>query len=168
MVQVTPGHERAAVRRITRVAGDAIQECFAVRQQMPYREAGRWTLREQVMFPGYVFAVVRDVDLFRERMELAGPYNRLLEGAQLQSGRQVRTLEPQEAAFIAQFGGAEHVVGMSCGDIVNGTVVVREGPLKGRTALIEKIDRHHRMAQLRVGMLGRRGVRVGLEVVTKT
>ena len=78
-------------------------------------------------------------------------------------------LAPDEVAWLEAFTTAKtHVVEMSQGVIEGDTVMVTEGPLKGREALITKIDRHKRLAYLDMHMFGRtKSVRIGLEIVRK-
>ena len=86
----------------------------------------------------------------------------------LGAGDAIFSLTSEEAAFVSEFGGADHVVGMSQGVIEDGRTVVRSGPLRGREGLVRKIDRHKRVAYLDVGLLDQARVRVGLEITRKT
>lgn len=164
---MTPGHERAQARRAARVAGDSLIDGFVLYRQALRRFEGAWYLREEVMFPGYVFLVTADRTALAERLDLLAPSARLV-GA----GGAVATLSDEEVAFVRDFGGARHVVEMSRGAIVDGRLVASEGPLAGREHLVAKIDRHKRIAflDIRTGAaLGGGGaVRVGLEVVSKS
>ena len=57
---------------------------------------------------------------------------------------------------------------MSTGVIEGDRVIVTDGPLVGREALISKIDRHKRLAYLDMRMFGRiKTIKVGLEIVRK-
>ena len=102
-----------------------------------------------------------------EQLDLLAPSAHLVG-----TGGAVATLSDEEVAFVRDFGGARHVVEMSRGAIVDGRLVVSEGPLAGREHLVAKIDRHKRIAflDIRTGAaLGGGGaVRVGLEVVSKS
>lgn len=165
-LQVTPGHERALARRAARVACDSLTDSFVLYRQALRRFEGAWHLREEVMFPGYVFLVTTDRVALAEQLELLVPAARLV-GA----GDAVATLDDEEVAFVRDFGGARRVVEMSRGSIVDGRLVVREGPLAGREQLVAKIDRHKRIAFLNIrtgAALGGGAVRVGLEVVSKS
>lgn len=163
-LQVTPGHEQAAVRRVRRVAGDALLDCFVLGCQAPVRRDGAWDVCERPLFPGYLFLVTADPDLLRDRLSLLGaPFVRLV-----QADGRVSVLSPGEVAFIQEFGGRSRVVAMSRGRIVDGVLRVDEGPLRGREPLVAKVDRHRRCARLGLGVLGTPSVTVGLEVVSKT
>lgn len=163
---MAPGHERALARRAARVARDALADCFVLYRQALRRFEGAWHLCEEVMFPGYVFLVTADRTALAEQLGLLAPAARLV-GA----GKAVATLDDDEVAFVRDFGGLQHVVGMSTGVIVDGRLTVYEGPLAGREHLVAKIDRHRRTAflDIRTGAaLGGGAVRVGLEVVSKS
>lgn len=145
------------------VGPDLLRDCFPLSCQLLKRQQGTWRLVTEVMFPGYVFLATDDIDAVRERLKLSTSFARLL-GA----GDAIFSLKPEEAAFVSEFGGADHVVGMSEGMIEDGRTVVRSGPLRGRAGLIRKIDRHKRMAYLDIGLLDQTRVRVGLEITSKT
>ena len=150
--------------RVSSLAGpDLLRECFPLSYQLLKKQQGTWRLVTEVMFPGYVFLSTGDIDAVRERLKLSTSFARLL-GA----GDAIFSLTPEEAAFVSEFGGAGHVVGMSEGVIEDGRTVVRSGPLRGREDLIRKIDRHKRVAFLDVGLLDQVRVRVGLEITRKT
>ena len=73
-------------------------------------------------------------------------------------------------AWLNAFAGDERrVVEMSEGIMEGSKVVVLRGPLRGHEAEIKRIDRHRRMAELEVSMLGRmKTIRLGLEIVSKS
>lgn len=148
--------------RMRGLAPDILRDCFVLERQALRRVQGAWTLAAEIMYPGYVFLVTNDSRALQERLKELPPFGRLLEtddGA-------LRTLDSHEVAFITSFGGPDHRVRLSRGAIVNGELVIHEGPLQGRTSLIRKIDRHKRVARLDIG--GAHTATVGLEVVSKS
>ena len=65
--------------------------------------------------------------------------------------------------------GEEHHFPMSRGYIQNGCMHVTEGPLKGKEPFIYKVDRHKRLARLKVPFIdGMRDMSMGLEIVSKS
>lgn len=164
VLQVVPGQEQSMAERAASLVGpELLSACFPLRYELLKKQQGAWRLVTEVMFPGYVFLATGDIDAVRERLKLSTSFARLL-GA----GDAIFSLTPEEAAFVSEFGGAEHVVGMSEGEIEDGRTIVRSGPLRGREDLIRKIDRHKRVAYLDVGLLDQVRVRVGLEITRKT
>lgn len=72
-----------------------------------------------------------------------------------------------------RIGDARHVIRMSVGDVVEGRLVVHEGALVGCEGLVAHVDRHRRSAWLQAADpvlrdASGRGLRVGLEVVSKS
>ena len=58
---------------------------------------------------------------------------------------------------------------MSTGYIENGVTHVTEGPLQGKEKLICRIDRHKRLAKLKVPLgIGRQQISAGLEIISKS
>ena len=164
VLQVVPGQEQSMAERAASLVGpELLSACFPLRYELLKKQQGAWRLVTEVMFPGYVFLATGDIDAVRERLKLSTSFARLL-GA----GDAIFSPTPEEAAFVSEFGGAGHVVGMSEGVIEDGRTVVRSGPLRGREDLIRKIDRHKRVAFLDVGLLDQVRVRVGLEITRKT
>lgn len=151
------------VRRVARVAGASLDDCFVLRRQALRRREGEWRLCDEVMFPGYVFLVSGDLPGLARDLDLLTSFAYLLN-----RNDAPLTLDEREVAFVRDFGGPRHTVALSRGSIADGRLTVDEGPLKGREHLVARIDRHRRVAYLRKGMLGEGSVRVGLEVVSKT
>lgn len=168
VLQVTPGREDVAARRVRAVAGDTACDCFALRRQTFFRERGVWGLRETLAYPGYLFAVVRDEDAFLDALSLIATDGiRLITSGPKGAGAPAR-LAVREARLIRELAGEIHVIEASVGRIVEGQLVVDRGPIRGREDLVTRIDRHRRSAWLDMGLLGSRSVSVALEVVSKT
>ena len=85
------------------------------------------------------------------------------------TGREIVPLTEEERRFLLDFGGEEQVVSLSEGIIENSVTKILSGPLKGKEALIRKIDRHKRKTWLEIEMFARKQeIQVGLEIVSKT
>lgn len=66
------------------------------------------------------------------------------------------------------FGKKGHIVDMSIGFIRGDKIYITEGPLQGKEGLIVKIDRHKRIAYLRLSMFNKETTtKVGLEIISK-
>ena len=75
---------------------------------------------------------------------------------------------PDEKQFLKRIQNEEHLTAMSKGIIIGDKVIVEEGPMCGLEALIKKIDRHHRIAEIESEICGRKArMRVGLEIIRK-
>lgn len=118
------------------------------------------------LLPGYVMAVARrgDLDKVAEALRRSPRFARLVGRAGA-----FTPLSDQEAAWICAFtqrGG--RTVEMSEGFVEGGRVVVTSGPLVGREALVRKVDRRRRTAEVELGICGRAvTVKVGLNLVKR-
>lgn len=75
----------------------------------------------------------------------------------------------QEKCHNTFAGNDRRVIEMSEGIVEGDKVIVLRGPLRGHEAEIKRIDRHRRMAELGVSMLGRmKTIRLGLEIISKS
>lgn len=163
VVSVAAGHEHAAADRIRAVAGDAAREVFVLKREVAYRVSGTWMTKQDVAYPGCVFVAVADADALHKRLKHLAQHDAHLIG----SNDAASLLSAEEAALVYGLGGADHVIRMSVGDIVSGNLIVRTGALVGREALVSHVDRHRRSAWL-AAEAPARGLRVGLEVVSKS
>ena len=125
VLQVTPGSERAMAERVKALAGpELVRDCFALSCRVLRKNQGVWRLVTETMFPGYLFVASDDIEAFEKTIKRSTAFARLL-GAE----RRAFALRPEEAAFVRDFGGPDHVVGFSRGVIENGRTVIDEGPL---------------------------------------
>ena len=86
----------------------------------------------------------------------------------LKTGDEITPLSQQEVELLLKLGSEKQEVEMSIGVIEGDKVHIFEGPLQGMEGLIRKIDRHKRMAYLKVEMFGRVvEMKVGVEIVER-
>lgn len=165
VLQVREGRESAMADHVRRlVSPDVLQDCFFLRRQTARKRQGQRHLHEDLVFPGYLFLASSNIDAVKDQLRLSTKFQRLL-GAQ----REIFTLSEEEASFVSEFGGADHLIRFSEGVIEDGRTVVSSGPLAGREQMICKIDRHKCAAFLRVGPPENcQVVRVGLEITRKS
>lgn len=77
-------------------------------------------------------------------------------------------LSDTEEKVVLSLIGEEHHAGMSYGKITDGKLQIMSGPLKGKEGDIIRIDRHKKVAILRIPFLGTDAkVQLGLEVAEK-
>lgn len=116
-----------------------------------------------------MFAAVRDAEAFVERVDtpaFAALGIHLITTQSALGTPEPRFLSQREADFVRRIGDARHVIRMSVGDVVEGRLVGCEG-------LVAHVDRHRRSAWLQAADpvlrdASGRGLRVGLEVVSKS
>lgn len=164
VIQVRSGTEQEIVKQCQAVIPKTVLEqsflpCF----EEVKRYLGSWHRKKKLLFPGYVFLISPDPEkLYRELKHVIG-LTKLLK-----TGSQIVPLKEEEVEFLLELGGEGQFVELSKGILENEKVVVLEGPLKGMEGLIQKIDRHKRLAWLEMEMFGRKTrFEVGLEIVRK-
>lgn len=164
VVQVLGGQEAATLDLVRHfVGGKAAKDVFIPQREVMRHRAGEWIVSKEILFPGYLFVVANKPDeLFSQLMNVPA-FTRLLG-----SDDAFVPLSRDEVNLINAFAGDNHVVEMSEGIIEGDQVRVLRGPLRDHDAIIEKVDRHKRVAFVRMRILGRDTlVKLGLEIVRK-
>lgn len=147
-----------------RFEGRSLGECFIARRRCKRKFRGEWKVREENMFPGYLFLITGQIREVYHQLKAVPELTKLLGD----SDGPV-PLDEREIAFLKEFGGSEHVIDMNEGYIAGERIIVTSGPLKGKEGMIVKLDRHKRTARIRVEFFGGRQaeVGIGLEIVRK-
>lgn len=126
-----------------------LQEVICFEYQRMIRYGGRWCLERRKLLPGWIFLSVTKVIENRE-------------------GKDRFFLIPYETCYLKELCQEENLIGMSKGVIKGGKLMVTSGPLIGREALIRRIDRHKRTAEIEIPFVDRETrVTVGLEIYEK-
>ena len=166
VIQVFTGKEDETVANIRRmVPRSACRECFNPTFRTQKRVAGAWKTLEQPLFPGYVIADSSDPKALAAALRAVPGYTHILASEQSYS-----PLAREEQQWISDFTQeGSRVIGISTGVIEGDKVIVTQGPLVNRTAAITKIDRHKRIAMLRIEMCGRSvEIKLGLNIIRKS
>ena len=128
------------------------------------RYQGDWHVEKLSLFPDYFFIESMDEAGLRDELEQYKTVFYAL-GAKdvlIPVGR-------EEEAFLQKICDRSHHLGMSRGVIRDGRTWVTEGPLKEKEFLIQRIDRHKRIARVRIPDAGnKREMVLGLEIVGKS
>lgn len=170
-VQVETGREDAAcalILRAARAAGidDAFKELFSPKRRALAKVRGELVAGLEPLLPGYVIAVAkpRDLDAVATALRRSPRFARLVG-----QGGVFAPLSDQEVAWICAFTQRDsRTVEMSEGFVEGGRVVVTSGPLVGREALVRKVNRRKRTAEVEFSICGRTvTVKVGLSLVKK-
>ena len=165
VIQVLAGQEKATLDLVCRcVSPSAYEDVFIPQREIMRHRAGEWVRTYETLFPGYLFVVTRHPDELFSQLTGVPAFTRLLG-----SDEAFIPLTVQEEQLIQAFAGDDHVIEMSEGVIEGDTVRVLKGPLRDHDAIIEKVDRHKRVAYVRMFMMGREAVvKLGLEIVRKS
>lgn len=119
------------------------------------RYEGSWHTEKVALFPEHI--VIESNDQY------------VLEDYLHNSNANLNSISPTNEYLLRQLCGPEGFLRMSRGVIHGGITCVTEGPLKGKEAIIRKIDRHKRLATLTLpDPEDHLSLRVGLEIVEKT
>lgn len=164
VVQVKTGTEEKIRQQIRTIISPKIcQNC-----EIPYyvckkRYLGEWHKEEKILFPGYVFLVTEEPEALLWELRKIPSITKLLRLEQ-----EILSITEAEQKFLERLCGEEQKAEMSYGIVVNDTIQIISGPLKGMEGLVRKIDRHKRFAWIEQMMFGeKRLIRVGLEIVEK-
>lgn len=163
VVQVTTGSERATAELLERVVpAEVLDECFFPQYETEMKLRGRWVSCERPLFAGYIIAVTSDPAALARECAKIPQVSKLLT-----MGEQFVPLAAEERELIGAFTAkGRRVVPMSRAVKDGDRIVITSGPLKGREALIDRVDRKRSVAFIETELCGRKvAVRVGLSVV---
>ena len=166
VVQVQTGRERAMCELIERVApASLVGECFTPKYQTQKKVHGEWRDVEQLLLPGYVIVDTGQPELLMQTLRKIPDFTRLLT-----MGETFAPLEERDVEWIGTFTQkGRRAIPMSMGVMEGDRVVVTEGPLVGREALIKRVNRHKSLAILELQICGRTvTIKVGLGIVGKS
>ena len=165
-IQVASGQEAKVEELIRRFVDESmVGEIFVPRFETMRRWKGEWHKRAERLAPGYLFVETHDAEKLALQLRRVPAFTKLLGNNEV-----FIPLNDEEVAWLNAFTGNDRrVVEMSEGIVEGSKVIVLRGPLMGHEAEIKRIDRHRRMAELEIRMLGRvKTIRLGLEIVSKS
>lgn len=154
VVQVQTGREHAMCKAIERAckgkqAADGsplLRECFSPVYIHRLKYHGEWRDVEQRLLPGYVLAVTSDPLALAHAIMGIREFSRMLTMAET-----IVPLREDERAWIEKWTeSGNRVVPISVGYRKGDTLVVTEGPLKGREAMVIRVIRKKCIAVLEV------------------
>lgn len=161
--------ERAVCER-ARDAGEdpeglpVAEDVFVPKARVGVKREGKWLPGEKPLMPGYLVAVTRHPDALARALRRVGGLARVVRQDNVFvpfSEQGVRWLEDQ-----TQRG--KRAVPMSEGYVEDGLLHVTQGPLKGREAVIVKVDHRKKVAYLEVEAEGRRiKAQLGIRITRK-
>lgn len=155
----------SACREADELAGEGgrlLEECFCPRFQTQRKRRGEWQDIEHPLMPGYVIAVTSNPDRLAQILRGIPKHARMLT-----LGEAYVPLSEQERRWLdEQTRPGERVVPMSVAYKRGDTIVITDGPLKGREWMVDKINRANSLAhlELHVGAMTIRTT-VGLAVL---
>lgn len=164
-IHVFTGKEDEAVANIRRlVPRELCCECFNPSYCVQKRMKGAWYTVEKPLFPGYIVVDTHSPKQLAQALRAVPGYTQILG-----SEKGYTPLAQEEQQWISEFTQeGSRVIGISTGVIEGDQVIITQGPLINRTADIASINRHKRIATLRIEMCGRSTeIKVGLNIIRK-
>ena len=174
VIQVQSGKEQAMCQLIERVCKEAdavaatdvplLNECFTPQFNTRHKFGDEWRDVTKQLLPGYLIAVTERPEALAERLRAIPEFARMLS-----VGEQFVPLNEAERAWMDEFTSqGERVVPMSMAVKSGDSIVVTSGPLKGREALITKVNRRKCLAFVELHVGGMRvTTTVGLGIVAE-
>lgn len=116
------------------------------------------------MFPGYLFVDTDDIDAFVLQLINVSGMTRVVGDGEIPVPVSMR-----EQKYLSEMMDENHIIQISTGYLVGDTIEILSGPLKPFSAIVRKIDRHKRIAEIDVMMYGVAArAKVGLEIIKKS
>lgn len=123
-----------------------VEACIIPLKEREKKFHGSWHLVTERVYPGYLFLKTEDAEQLFFQLKQIPKLTKLLGDAELTFD----SLTDEEAAFVENLGGAEHVVQLSPVTVdKDGNVTVLGGELRKYEDRIKKIDLHKRIAVVR-------------------
>ena len=165
VTQTSVDKEYESIEKCRRALDESVvSRIFTPVSEMMKKYQGEWHITNSVLFPGYIF-LESDTDS-RTLEKLLWRIPGVVTPVKIGGG--FNPITKEEEIFLREMMDENYHVRFSTGYIVDNQLVIKHGPLDGKTALVRKIDRHKRLAMMDVSIFQEtKIVKVGLEVVAK-
>lgn len=164
VIQTFGGEEERTADMIEKgISADLIKECFIPKREKLKKFHGCWHKVEEILFPGYVFAVTeRPWELYQELKRIPR-LTRFLG----KEGQFFFSLNQEEEKLVRELGNQEHKTEISMIEVREGKKIrVIDGPLKDYVGDVVRVNLHKREVAVRVEFMGREmELRMGIEMV---
>ncbi len=164
-VWVETGKEDIIKESCIKLLDDAVyNDIFVLRFNRSRKYYGKWHKESKVMFPGYIFVDTDTPAQLHENLKNVPAFTKVLG----HDKDEFVPIESNKERLFKDMINDNHEIELSVGLIEGDRIIITDGPLEGKEAMICKINRHKRTATLDVEMFGGTvGVTVGLEIVEK-
>lgn len=164
VIQVQCRHEAETAEMCqARAARDGEKVFVMMSERLMRKTDGIWEKRQQVAFPGYIFAETGDIQGLRIRLRDVGTMMKVLA-----IGDEMKPIFPEEEELLRNLGGEEHIIRSSEGFKAGEKLVVTDGPLKGYEGRIKWVNIHRKIAAIEIEILGQKVVvKLGIEFLKK-
>lgn len=164
VIQVIEGNTDSAFAKCKNaIPESSYREMFVPMYECMFKASGKWMVIRKELFAGYFFVDTDDSENLLEYLKHIPSFVK-----PVCVGRDFVPITTKEQQMLESLLNEDRIVAMSQGDIVDGSYDIYKGPLVGKADLIRKVDRHKRVGDIEISILGDvRRVRVGLEIVNK-
>ncbi|MBR0163493.1 MAG: hypothetical protein IJQ12_02340 [Lachnospiraceae bacterium] len=150
VIRVRSGHEDEMISVLRPMMRTELgEEVFTMKKEKDVHYRGEHRIVCKAAFPGYIFFVTPDAAGMNEILKKLPLF-----GFLLKTNRQITPILPEEKEFLTVIGGKDHIVDISIGFKEGDEIGVVVGPLSAVKGRILKLDRHKRIAQIEVSLLG--------------
>lgn len=164
VVQTMTGEEHKCVQLCKkRIKRSLYREIFVPMyiDKMHFRK--EWHDIKKPLFPGYFFIDTEEVEPILQDLKKMDRFAKALKNADV-----VTPITTKEQQFMMDMMNEEYTIHCSTGFIIGDKICITEGPLKNHCGLIQKVDRHRRVAKLEIDFFGRMTpAEVGLEILAR-
>ncbi len=175
VIFVGAGNESATEQLIRRVAAESIcSECFHPVKHLKKKIRGEWRHVYIRLIPGYVFVQSGDIAALHQAIIRTPGFKKILRSVNEDGSFDFSALSLAEEKWLMNICGRrpseklQPVIELTQVGFDENNKVVLSGPLKGREALVKKIDLHHRTVDIEVDFMHRKTVlKLGIEIVEK-
>ena len=171
VMQVLTGKEAEVKQMLTSFILREDEEIFYPTYEKTVRINGKEELRKARLFPSYLFIKSNDsIDFYTRVHRVKDLHFMQTLTKLLRTDTYIVPITKNEEKSLLTLIGTEepHTMSMSYGEIHHGQRIIQAGPLAGQEKNIVKIDRHKRIAILKVQLLERQlEIKTGLEVTMR-
>ena len=164
VIQVQTGREEQIIEEAGKYqVQEYFEEIFTPRIEKKKKYLGELNLETVLLFPVYLVVISSSPEELYQALKRVPQLTKLLG-----TGEKWTPMTEEDIAVVETLSGTEHLMKFSEGYIQGDSVRVMSGPLKGLEGKISRIDRHKRLAWLKVELFGRTvELQAGLEIVRK-
>ena len=133
-----PGREQQTVERIKRdIPANILDDAFELRKEYVRKRHGEWETLTLPMYDDYIFVVTRDAPaLDRALANLPTPLRICRD-----ENRYFMPLSEEVQAWYEQMMDATHTIRTSTAEIIDGRLMIKDGPMFGKENSVTKITR---------------------------
>jgi len=147
-----------------------IVHAFVPRKIKIYKRQGKIIKVNDIVFKSYVF-VETDMDYETFHLQVVNKikvHTAFFKTLIHKVDKNIETLYPSEKEFLLSLMNKDHLIESSIGFIEGDKVTITSGPLMGKESIIQKINKHKRIAMMEVEMMGRHiEMQIPLELIFK-